>query len=144
MTEGTSAGMRQEPDGAVVLGLHGGREVRLRPLTVRENRELRGARYEIEDWAMAEIAERRELDKRASEDGAPPELRQQVRDRAREFLDEIEARNLGWLRRLVEVAGDGAELPADDEMPPWLASTVELAQLQALLISRPGESPGRQ
>lgn len=144
MTDGTTAGMRQEPDGTVVLGLHGGREIRLRPLTVGENRELRGLRYEIEDWANGEIEERR---KRAALLQAPDttfEARQEARGRDRAFLDEIEQRNLGWLRRLVEVAGEGADLPADDEMPPWLASTVELAQLQALLIARPGELPGRQ
>lgn len=138
-----TAGMRQEPDGTVVLGLHGGREVRLRPLTVRENRDLRGARYDIEDWAKAELRDLAEQTKQASTSDSP-EARQKVRDRDRSLIDQIEARNLAWLRRLVEIAGDGAELPADDEMPPWLASTVDLRELQTLLITRPGESPGRE
>lgn len=137
--------MTQHPDGSVVLALRGGRTVKLRPLTVGENRELRKGRYEIEEHGLSYITEREAAQERikTSIGDARSDAKMELRRLDIAWIDGNEDRNLGWLRRLVEIAGDGAELPSDEEMPPWLADTVNLSELQSMLTARPGEAPGR-
>lgn len=136
-----TSGMARNDDGTVTLVLHGGREVKLRPLSVTENAELRDLRGDIEDWMFTTDAERSKRFNPVPEVGS--DEWQEMRRSNRETVAEVAARNLAWLRRLVELVGGGEALPEDHELPAWLASTADLYELQSLLSSRPEAPQGR-
>jgi len=133
-------GMQRNDDGTVTLVLNGGRELRLNPLSVTQNRELRDARYDLEEWAFTADREHRE---RFGDVKSGTYDWVEARRSTRESVAEVERRNLTWVRRLVELTGGGAELPGDEEMPPWLATTADLLELQSMLSSRPEPPQGR-